>query len=317
MMRYENLELLRIFASIGVVFFHLSNVLGFSFYKYGYTGLIVFLLISTTLLFIKDKSEEDFLIYAQKKANRLLLPFLGWSIFYLAILIYMDGIRQTINNSSISTLFAGTYYHLWYLPFIFLISILSYWLNEHPAGKKIKSLTLESLLLLSIISFFLQSMVTSVFDFPSPWQQWITSIPTIFLGLSIAQSIKVRNKYRNPIASKIPIQFALGTLVLLMAHRLGFHKLADNNMYALSYLFGVLAFYFSFFVKPSTSRSINSINSVSSLTLGVYLIHPFVILFAIKFFSETPFWGLLLLVLTVSFLTTYFLKQIPIVRRFV
>ncbi len=314
MIKYQNIEFLRIFASLGILFFHLFNVLGFSFHRYGYTGLIVFLLISTTLLFIKDQPQEKFSVYAHKKANRLLLPFLGWSLFYLAILLYKDGINQTINNLSIHTLFTGTYYHLWYLLFIFLVSILSYWLNKHPAGKKLKSLTVEALLFLSIASFFLQSIVTSIFEFSDPWQQWITSLPTIFLGLCIAKSIKGRHKYRNPISPKIPLIFALCTLVLLLAHRFSLYHLAGSNMYALSYLFGVLVFYLSFFTKPPDSRLITSI---AGLTLGVYLIHPFVILLVIKFFSKAPLGVLFLLVLCISFLMVYFLKRIPIICRFV
>ena len=67
------------------------------------------------------------------------------------------------------------------------------------------------------------------------------------------------------------------------------------------------------------------ISSLGSCSLGIYVIHQFFInivykLLKFKFILTSPFWGFILyvvLILGISYMTTYLLKKIPFVNKYI
>jgi len=66
--------------------------------------------------------------YCLQRARRLYVPFLWWSGVYLAARLLKHGITGDGSPITLSsaTLLNGTAHHLWFLPFICLVSILAY-----------------------------------------------------------------------------------------------------------------------------------------------------------------------------------------------
>lgn len=280
--RYCNFELLRVLASISIVYFHAAPVID-KIRRYSYAGIIIFLLISITLLFRDNKNNLSLSQHAVKKAVRLIYPFLAWSAFYFIVSVYTTGFDTTVNTLSFESLFWGTYYHLWYLPYLYLLSILSYFVKDFLSVSLAKKSSLYFSLFLGVLVFFIQALLISCFDISPPWIQWLSSFPCFFLGIAVGKSLKRSEILQNPIVPIIPIVVAVASILSLL-------KLDSDTaqMYSISYGIGISVFYLSFFLRNIHWKLINFL---SGLTLGVYLIHPVVILFVLSFTLELLCWS--------------------------
>ena len=107
MIRNQNIELVRIAAAIGIVLFHSGAPAA----ALGYSGLIAFTALST---YFANSN-------AKKLANRILVPWLFWSVFYCIWRYAADGNPFHDGLSIVQSIFYGT--HLWFLPFIFIVNL--------------------------------------------------------------------------------------------------------------------------------------------------------------------------------------------------
>lgn len=306
--QYLNIEVLRVISSIGIVYFHVMPKDN-PHTRYGYIGLIIFLLISNTLPFLKKEKSLPFPEYAGKKAQRILLPFVVWSLFYLLISIYMSGVDEAFNTLSVASIFSGTFYHLWYLPYIYCTLILIYLIRKNSWTNRIIDLPVKSILIIAILMVFCQSFLVSAYGLKTPLVQWVTSIPCLFLGLCVGKSLSSSEK---SIPTFTPISVAIVAMVALLEftqHR--------SQMYSLAYGIGFPLFCLSFSLEKLPQRLSTTINFLAQLTLGVYLVHPFLIILFIKYYSSASLAVHFCLVLIASFVATYILKKVPIIQRIV
>ena len=310
--KYLNIEFLRVLSAISIVYFH-SMPLDNEFRKYGYIGLVIFLLISNILPVLNKNSNLTFLQYIRKKNSRIILPFIVWSVFYFFLSVYLEGFSQTINKFSIISIFSGTFYHLWYLPYIYFTYIFIYLIRRKSWGENIFNLRVIYLLLISLFVFLGQSLIIYYFDLTSPFIQWITSFPCLFLSLCVGKSLNDSHIYIKTVPVVIPVSVAIVGILALTQMRLN----PQSQTYFLSYSIGFFIFCWSFSMKIFSLKAIKIIQFFSNLTLGVYLIHPFVILLVMKFYSTNTPEILFLLTVIISFLMSYTLKQIPVIKNFV
>jgi surface polysaccharide O-acyltransferase-like enzyme len=277
--------------------------------RYGYIGLIVFLLISNMLPFLKKEKSLHFPQYASKKAQRILLPFVAWSLFYLLISVYMSGVDAALNNLSVTSIFSGTFYHLWYLPYIYFTLIFIYLIRRNTWTNRLIDLPVRSILTIGILILLCQSFLVSAYDLETPFVQWLTSIPCLFLGLCVGKSLSSSEK---SVPMFVPISVAIVAIVALLEF-----TQHGSQMYSLSYGIGFPLFCLSFSLEKLPQKVSTTIDFLSKLTLGVYLVHPFFIILFIKYYPSAPLAVHFCLVLIASFLGTYILKKVPIIQRIV
>ena len=265
------------------------------------------------LPFLNKNSNLAFLEYIRKKSSRIILPFVVWSVFYFFISVYMKGFSEVINRFSIMSIFSGTFYHLWYLPYIYFISIFIYLIRRNYWGKNMVNLPVPYLLLIGIFAFLAQSLIIYYFDLTSPLIQWVTSFPCLFLSLCVGRYLNDSHKSINSVPIFIPISVVIAAIIALAEIKLN----SKSQMYSLSYGIGFSVFCLSFSMEMLPLRVIKIIKFLSSLTLGVYLIHPFTILLVMKFYSTNNPGILFMFAVIISFVMSYTLKQIPVIRNFV
>jgi fucose 4-O-acetylase-like acetyltransferase len=89
--------------------------------------------------------------YVRQRAQRLYIPFLIWAAFYLVVRFAKHGITGGGSPIIISPamLLNGTAHHLWFLPFIFLASLLAYGVGTHLGKPSLKRAPLFGLLALA------------------------------------------------------------------------------------------------------------------------------------------------------------------------
>jgi len=310
--KYLNIEVLRVLSAISIVYFHSMPVDNQS-RKYGYIGLVIFLLISHILPVLKKESNLSFLQYIRKKSSRIILPFILWSIFYFFISVYIKGFSQAINKLSIVSFLYGTFYHLWYLPYIYFTSVFIYLIRRNSWGKSIENLRVIYLLLISIFVFLAQSSIIYYFDLTSPFIQWVTSVPCLLFSLCVGKSLNDSHSDIKTVPAFIPTSVLIVAIIALTEIRIN----PQMKTYFISYGIGFAIFCLSFSMQMLSLKAIKIIQFLSNLTFGVYLIHPFIILVVMKLYSTNNPEIMFLLTVIISFFMSYIIKQIPAIKHFV
>ena len=111
----QAIELLRIVAAFGIIWFH-SKLPEFGIVSYG--GLVIFLTFSSYFAAIAPISRPDYLL---RLGKRLLLPWAAWWLVYGALNLADHRPLLLPHHDITLGVLTGTHIHLWYLPFIFAV----------------------------------------------------------------------------------------------------------------------------------------------------------------------------------------------------
>ncbi|MEN9306550.1 MAG: hypothetical protein RL173_482 [Fibrobacterota bacterium] len=115
----QEIEILRILSAFGIVWFHS----GFDRTGLGYSGLVVFLVISAYLAVSRNAARRPLGQILSGRALRLMSPWAAWMVVYGIRNHFVDRHIIETDRGFFNGLLAGTHIHLWYLPFIFAISV--------------------------------------------------------------------------------------------------------------------------------------------------------------------------------------------------
>lgn len=86
---------------------------------------------------VVDKPRQSLLSYAVSRFLRIYVPFLAWSVIYLAFKA-VKGValpNQPNDFPGIEFLWTGSFYHLWFLPFIFVTSVAVFAVGKLVVGR--------------------------------------------------------------------------------------------------------------------------------------------------------------------------------------
>ena len=262
--RIANIERLRVFGAIGIVWFHTDMA---PYRDIGYAGLPIFLLVFFSLL-TGQRHSDDLAHYLQRRWSLLLKPWLFWSLVYgLCRVAHATTEANTHSLDrilSLETVLVGTHVHLWYLPYAFLASLLIYalktWTRDtHNLSAIVvgTGIGLLTLIVCSMPRFRPPTML--------PLPQWEFGLPAIALGFAIGKCLSIRAKAKR----RLPLLvISLATLITcLILTGLGYASMA------IPYLLGTLLVCLGY-AWPCASDPIFSL--LAPLTFGVYLIHPLV-----------------------------------------
>ena len=129
--RWLGLDLARLFASLAIIWIHVprSELLTPTTL---FARFAVPFFTCTAIYFVVKKAIGDgfgsWSMYAISRVQRLYLPFLAWSAFYLALkLAKSQALPEQENDfGGWEMLWVGSAYHLWFLPFILVVSLVTY-----------------------------------------------------------------------------------------------------------------------------------------------------------------------------------------------
>jgi hypothetical protein len=252
----QDVELLRLLSALGIVWFH-TQVAGA---EVGYGGLIFFL-IATIYFGGRAKSFKQ-------RALRLLVPWSIWMVFYGAINLAAGRPLVSYADGFVAKLLWGTANHLWYLPFAFLALVLFDRLR-HSFGRSFNN---SKLAMLCGIVAAVQLGTAALWREPSfslgfPWATFVHAIPALLLGVFIWGFNAIHG----------PIRFVILTAAVVASGATVY--LPDQG---LPYLVGLIAA--SVLLLPPT-KVLQGVDfsTYSKLSLGIYLIHPFLLDVCMKF----------------------------------
>lgn len=125
--RWAYLDMTRMVAAISIILLHADGSLP------GYLGrfAVPFFAASGAFLVVLSQSRrpgQPFMSFAKKRAARLLGPFFVWTLIYAVVRQIGSGLTENITppTFSFAVLWTGTTHHLWFLPFMFSLSLIAF-----------------------------------------------------------------------------------------------------------------------------------------------------------------------------------------------
>jgi len=287
---------LRVLATVSVLLLHVSAPILYQYGKisitYWWIGNVfdsavrfcvpVFLMLSGALILPKYKELNDFI---RKRFSRIFLPFLFWSIIYLANNILtkwhegnlMHG--EELSNYLLIQFKKGTSYHLWYIYMIIglylFFPIISKWISNASRNEVVYFILIWFGILLMNLPFMKIYLPQIDFAYFSGY------IGYPILGYYLSQLPK-KSLYRN-------ISFALffiGILITIfatyaMTKRTGIYYPQYYNFLSPNVLISSIGVFL--FIFNSNFQNINPIiSSISKYSYGIYLSHVFVLFYLSK-----------------------------------
>src|SRR4051794_32614364 len=126
--RNESVDVVRLFAAAGIVFVHAATsdtlVRWGNFFRFA-VPFYLFASLYFQSLSLRRYPERTLPQYAAKRFKRLYFPFITWSIIYLLA----HSLKRVLSHEAplplhLSVLWTGTEYHLWFLPFLLIASLV-------------------------------------------------------------------------------------------------------------------------------------------------------------------------------------------------
>lgn len=306
--RIANIERLRIISIYAVVSFHSHQWFPDSLC---FVGLIILLLCSCA--FVVNKSEvcgQADLI--KRKAKRLLMPWVFWSMAYGGLGL----VKMVIENVSFSDVFSptmlltGTRAHLWFLPFVFVAAIFLGFVHRMIV-KVSERVVIVTAIMIGALAVLVCSIIQSYVMLWTPIVQWALGLPSIPLGFALGRILLVKDdRHKRNYYLLANLSTAIVAITSVLFVWLG------NVTYSRFGIIYTMRYCVSMVLICSALYWQGALDIISrelaSLSYGIYLIHPFVVITFYEFgiAIEHPL-VLLFLVLFISSLIVFVLKKTP------
>lgn len=268
-----SIDLARIAAAFGIVWAHLHAPGQYI----GYTALALFL-VMTGFLSMQSLQRSDGSFSWTARAQRIVLPWLVWSAFFLVLRVAMwDGPGLPPLLTDPWSLLIGSSIHLWFLPFVMLaaptIPLMAAWL------KSPRALTVASVLLvlLSLPLYALHGFV----PMPEPLPQWCYAFPPFLYG-ALAAVGHAQGRIRDPLLAALAI--SLGGFAM------------TQSFWSVQLLLSAGLFEALWRLDLPGQ----GLRWAGSLAFGIYLVHPFFMLVGYKFLAGAGPVGLALFTFAAS-----------------
>ncbi|MFT3868867.1 MAG: acyltransferase [Nibricoccus sp.] len=297
--RNDTIDLLRIISACAVIWFHLGVL---PQRRVAYAGLVFFLII---FVFFQKGSTQGLnpKAFFQKRVSRLLMPWAAWFVIY-AVLNIVTGKRLfPLTSGFIDNILAGPWIGLWYLPFSFASACVTYVLSK-PHDKLPPYTRVAVPVIVAHLTLFAAAFIRTSGFYEAPWAQWLQAAPSLPIGLAMASAVTLGAQSNRVL---IAIE---ATIIITCAY---LHHI-DPGM-GISYGVGSALVVVGLLFKRQLSPQIGPI---STLCLGVYLIHG-VVMAAFKLIPWIHQHDLVWFALTtvVSFLAVAVIQKIPYLQKFV
>lgn len=144
--RLPGMDAARVIAAIGVVWIHTpqsaqlrpSVALGRMAVPFFLGTSILLILRSLWRGLDSERSKRALIPFWQSRCRRLLLPFAGWSAIYLALKVVKKILipNQANDFPGWEAIFFGTAYHLWFLPFLWAVSMATFLIGREALVRR-------------------------------------------------------------------------------------------------------------------------------------------------------------------------------------
>lgn len=330
-------DLIRVIAASAIVIVHIASMVYYDLDRIGYRWWLIsntlswglrwatplFVMISGYFLLNSDLTNHSRLFF-RRRFSKLVIPYFFWSLFYY----FLNHEGDYGLNSPVEFLDklwrSSTYYHLYFVNVILGLYLVTPLIKRHILNKNLNFITP---LLLSCSTLYL--IASTYFGFPQANNifTWFMS----YVGFYVAGYwIGKMRRPQHPHA-----YLFLGTVLLsigVLVTRKTFFLFENQEMATILVkhfspiiiLTTLGFFYFAINLKNSSLGPLSKLARLSTLSLGVYFIHPFWISLLVKiplintiYLENYGLWLISMIILTIlsSFLSIFTLQKIPYLKN--
>lgn len=260
----------------------------------GHLALALFAIL-TAFLAVKSAERAGGSYAYLPRARRLILPWVVWSVFYLAVeTLISDNPDPFHLLRDPWMLLYGGYIHLWFLPFIGLAMVLVGPVVSWVGSPQRLALAALALVALSVPLFWAHE----VLHLPEPLPQWAFTLPCYGLGLLLARAQTVDRSGGLLLAG-----LALSGVAVWMGQ-------------AAPWTFTILGGLVAFEISWRLPIRGNWAPHLGQVAFGIYLIHPFLMLVIYKFAGpDVPVLTGAFLDFLLAWAVVAVLRQLPVFAR--
>jgi peptidoglycan/LPS O-acetylase OafA/YrhL len=295
----RSVDLARFFAAFGIVWDHARA----PYADIGYTSLALFLVL-TSFLAVGSFERSDGHRFWISRAQRIMLPWLVWCLFYRIVFEYMS--HEPVKLVSDPwTLLIGPSVHLWFLPFVMIFLVTIPWVSrfiDRPVRLYLATVLLAIIAIpLGLMHAKLAPAAWFITEghFPQPLPQWFFSLPLFWFGAILAAGKRMGLVW--------PVIAAAACISAVLWLRVP--EFASVQMILTAILFEVI-WRVNITGKWPTW--------LAGFAFGIYLLHPFTMLVAFKLFgSEVDRSFAALFGFALAWGITAALQRFPGINRFI
>lgn len=287
-------------------------------------GVPVFIMVSGALLLPKDETLTSFYV---KRFRRLVAPVIFWSIFFSIWFVLRETIKgkEVVYSDIFYNILSGLpHYHMWYLYMLIGLFMFLPFIRIIVNRFSFNELLLLTCLMLALSAgnWFYEYFYGTRSKIFLTW--FLSYLPFVFIGYLISISNKVVNVHLLTLVfvlSVLATLFGTNFALLNFESSVGFYLYTNLSVSVIPMSISV------FYIFKSLSSKLpdfNLLSNVSSLTLGIYLVHPVFLEVIYYFIPLSEGWYLLfvipfisLLVFAVSYLFCHVMARLPYLNRVV
>lgn len=318
------LYLLRIIAAMGVIVIHLTgntSVSEITLNSISRFSVPVFVIISGYCFLPK----ADSFTYVIKKSCRLFLIMLLWSfVYYIYYLI--EGKIDFVGIKSLIKFLVTKPNCFWYFYMAIWLYVISPALKvffDNADKKQFLYVLGLCFIMGSVITILVRSELSSTFNIiiEKTKAAYTLGFPCLFLTGGYIFKFGIERKHRQMIYAFAMLLELAAIICNLYALNKGIYTNLLNSFYAPNAIFMGIAVFTAVFYLPANKFLDNSkvqkiIKYFSSLTLGIYIIHPIVL----DFFKSTMLLNnsiclKFISIFSISMVITMGLKALPCIRK--
>lgn len=290
--RYEELDVLRGMAIIGVILIHITSELidaqdnlGLFINQAARFAVPVFLILSGLGLTLSNKINQGYFNFLWKQLSKIILLYFIWSVIYYTATSESYSILGFIKGF----ILGANYYHLYYVPiiiFLYFIYPLLLKLAKNIYG-------LATVLLVTVLSQ-LADILTGIEIFNNPLNvfNWV-----FYFALGIWLAHNFETKFKEIKRRKVLIAALFTTMLFLLLVESYFLK-EITSMRPSVILYSVLFVLLVLSVNWKNNVFKNLILKLSGLSYGIYLSHAIVLTIYEKVYKELGFsWNSMLYII--------------------
>lgn len=290
----SSIELLRLVAALGIVWFHMQAPGA----RIAYSALSLFLIL-TAFFAAETAIRGGGTRFWAGRVRRIALPWLAWSVFYLVLdWVRYGGLAPELSLDDPLLLLIGLSIHLWFLPFVLIISGPIRLVARRIQSSRAALGSAVGAVPLALAGFYLQNRVA----LPAPLAQWAVALPAVCYGVVAALGRRWHGRL-------VPILFVGAVIAagLALGTTEGLAQLA----------IAASAFEIGWGVDLEWWLGID-FSMLGRLSFGIYLIHPFCMLVYFKLFQGGALSiAAVMFVFLLSACCTALLQRLPMAKALV
>jgi surface polysaccharide O-acyltransferase-like enzyme len=216
---------------------------------------------------VRRKPQRMFVEYGWQRFVRIYLPFLAWSAVYLGFKAMKSALMPEQENrypSGLDVLWAGGFYHLWFLPFILAVSLAAFAIAKAVHGRERLRWPVAIGSTAAGVAIGLPGIAAALAPIHPPLDYMLNALPAAFWGVAVGLMYDGEQRPLSRGLSRCGIDVLAFLACMGWLWMFGRSTLVENQAGVLTLLIAL---------RPTSAPLFLRVSHFPSLAYGIYFAH--------------------------------------------